>query len=236
MPARLPRRPSHMRNPAYWVPAVFAVTAAVVTAMFTGGWTWLQGQWSDPPGLTVHAALGSCPVYMNKTLDELRQDSSSDKLQKGVAVTSPQDDPADLTLTLQAKTSQAIVVTGVTVRRLSAAPVPSTGSIVNKECGGAMYRRVFDVDLVAEKIDLRPVSEGAGKAVDFPLKVSDSDPEQLSLRLLPGDHDVRFTVEVNWISEGEAHSETVADGQPVLRVTGPGRLPVYAYGETFTKP
>ncbi|WNO62405.1 hypothetical protein RPQ02_40225 [Streptomyces sp. AM2-3-1] len=173
---------------------------------------------------------------MNKSLEELRQDSSSDKLQQGVAVTSTQDDPADLTLTLQAKSPQAIVVTGVTVRRLSAAPVPNTGSVVNMECGGLMSPRVFDVDLMAKEISLHPVSRGDSKAVDFPLKVSDSDPEQLSLQLLPGDRDVRFSVEVNWISEGEAHSETVADGVPVLRVTGPGRLPTYSYAETFAKP
>ncbi|MET9593098.1 hypothetical protein ABZY45_19430 [Streptomyces sp. NPDC006516] len=218
------------------MPAVFAVAAAVTTAMVTGGWGWLQGQWSDPPGLTVHAALGSCPVYTDKSLDELRQDPSSDKLRQGVAVTSSDDDPADLALTLQAKTSQAIVVTGVTVRRLSAGPVPRAGSIVNMECGGSMSPRVFDVDLMATQIRLRPVSSDGSKAVGFPLKVSDSDPEQLSLKLLPGSHDVRFSVEVNWISEGEAHSETVADGAPVLRVTGPGRLPVYSYAETFTKP
>ncbi|MFF5900232.1 hypothetical protein ACFY8O_30525 [Streptomyces argenteolus] len=219
----------------YLVPAVLAVAAAVTTAMVTGGWGWMQEQWSAPPGLTVHAALGSCPVYMDQSLDELRRDAGSHQLQKGVAVTAPQDDPADLTLTLQAKTSQAIVVTGVTVRRLSAAPVPTAGSVVNKECGGLMTPRVFDVDLMAEEISLQPASRDSTKAVNFPLKVSDSDPEQLSLQLFPGNHDVRFSVEVNWISEGEAQSEKVADGVPVLRVTGPGSLPVYSYAEVFAK-
>ncbi|WP_395575602.1 hypothetical protein [Streptomyces sp. BK79] len=217
------------------MPAVLTVAAAVTTAMVMGGWSRLQEQWSDPPGLTVHTAVGSCPIYTDHSLAELRQDRSGSVLQRGVAVTAPEDDPAGLALTLQAKTSQAIVVTGVTVRRLSAAPVPRTGSIVRMECGGGMSPRVFDVDLMAQEISLRPVSRGGGEAVDFPFKVSGSDPEQFILQLLPGDHDVRFTVEVHWISEGEARSETVTDGVHGFRVTGPGRLPVYSYADTIPK-
>ncbi|MGV9880684.1 hypothetical protein [Streptomyces sp. NPDC003006] len=203
--------------------------------MITGGWGWVQQQVSDPPGLTVHHVIGSCPVYTDKSLTELRKDASNDKLDQATPVTSPKDGPATLALTLQAKTSEAIVVTGVTVHRISAGPVPRKGSVINMDCGGALSPRAFDVDLMQRQIRLQPVTKGAGKAVDFPLTVSDSDPEQLDLQLLPGDHDVRFSVEVHWISEGEAHSETVTDDARPFRVTGPGRLPVYGYADTFTQ-
>ncbi len=115
----------------------------------------------------MHAIVGSCPIYTERSLDELRRGSGDKKLERTAAVTAPSDDPADLTLTLQTKTTQAIVVTGVTVRRLSSAPVPTQGSVVRKECGGLMSPRVFDVDLTAQSIKLGRPAEAATKLSTF---------------------------------------------------------------------
>ncbi|MCQ4211522.1 hypothetical protein [Streptomyces longispororuber] len=217
------------------VPAVLGVATALAVTVISGGWGWFQGQWSDPPGLTVHSTIGSCPVYTDKSLSQLRKDSSNDKLAQATPVTSPGDDPATLALTLQARTSEAIVVTGVTIHRVSAGPVPRKGSVIEMECGGALSPRVFNVDLMRPQIRLVPVAKGAGKAVDFPFTVSAGDPEELDLQMFPGGHDVRFSVEVHWISEGEEHSETVMDGTQAFRVIGPGRLPTYSFGDTVSR-
>ncbi|MBT2419033.1 hypothetical protein J7F01_37225 [Streptomyces sp. ISL-22] len=62
---------------------------------------------------------------------------------------------------------------------------------------------------------------------DFPYKVSDSDPAQVVLLLHPGQRDVRFTVEVEWVSDGEHGSETLDNHGQGYRVMGQGDLPRY---------
>lgn len=61
------------------------------------------------------------------------------------------------------------------------------------------------------------------------MQVSGSDPEQIGVQLMPGDRDIRFTVEVDWISDGEPGSEVLDSGGDGFRVMGDGALPTYGF-------
>ncbi|MEV6175358.1 hypothetical protein AB0L99_45155 [Streptomyces sp. NPDC051954] len=190
---------------------------------------------TGPPGVTVYAeSLDACvPMYFDASLEDVRGNPDA-ALQRGVPVHDGEHLPVELPLTLQAKTSQAVVITGVKVKVLSNTALPASGVIVNPDgCGGGMTPRVFDVDLTATPVPVQPVASGDGETVDFPLKVSDSDPEQLSLQLDPGDHDVRFTVQVEWVADGEYGSEVLDNNGLGYRVMGNGDIPAYDKAELY---
>jgi hypothetical protein len=136
--------------------------------------------------------------------------------------------PPEMELTLQAPTSQAVVITGVKVDVLERTAVPGSGTVVeDPACGGTLTARPFDVDLTRSPAKVRAAASGDGTVVDFPLKVSAGDPEQIGLNLDPGDWRVRFTVEVGWIAEGEPGSKVLDNNGRGYQVMGMGGLPSY---------
>ncbi|RII06971.1 hypothetical protein DSC45_34655 [Streptomyces sp. YIM 130001] len=88
-----------------------------------------------------------------------------------------------------------------------------------------MTPRVFTVDLTKSPAQARPEKSPGKKSADFPLKVSDSDPEQVSLLLEPGDREIRFAVEVMWIAGGESGVEVLDNNGLGFRVMGDGNIP-----------
>ncbi|WP_307659523.1 hypothetical protein [Streptomyces sp. V1I1] len=139
--------------------------------------------------------------------------------------------PPELVLTLQTPTPKAVVVTGVKVKVLKRTAVPTSGVIVGERaCGGSMMTRPFEVGLSKSPVKVLPTAGDDGTTVDFPLKLSESDPEQLGLRLDPGDWHVRFTVEVEWVADGERGSKVLDNKGRGFEVSGTGDLP------TYTKP
>ncbi|MFE0173313.1 hypothetical protein ACFWZ2_13420 [Streptomyces sp. NPDC059002] len=180
--------------------------------------------------MTVHARIGDgCgPWYVDASPGELRKNPA-----RAGGLDTPVDDggnfPPGLYLTIQAKTSQAVVITGVEVTALSRAALPKSGVVIVEDnpCGGAMETRDFDVDLAATPASVRPRESADGTTVDFPLKVSDNDPEQLGLLLSPGGRDVRFTVRVNWVAEGRSDSKLLDNGGPGYHVLTRPDLPTY---------
>lgn len=148
----------------------------------------------------------------------------------------------ELPVTLQAKSDQSIVVTGVRVDVMANDPLPEKGSVVQaSDCGGGMTLRVFDVNLDAHPVSVKPalVKQPAGRAEtgpDFPFKVSSGDPEELSLRLPSVKRDVRFSVTVEWVSEGEPGSVKLDNGGGGYRVMGPSTLPKYPRSALYARP
>jgi hypothetical protein len=210
------------------LPVIAGVVLAVTTGVGTQVWQWFTG----PPKLSVSKPmLGSCPQYFEGSLSELKSRKPRLPLSGGVVVTARGDDPANMIVTLQAGSSQAIVVTGLKVHVLSSRSMPASGTVVHGECGGGMTPRRFDVEFARNSASVTPVKPETGPTVGFPLKISDSDPEQLELRLLPGERDVRFAVEIEWISAGQS-SRTVLDNDGAgFRVMGEGDLPVHEYAD-----
>ncbi|MBT2365759.1 hypothetical protein J7E88_10650 [Streptomyces sp. ISL-10] len=187
----------------------------------------------EPPGVTVHHSYGivGCVRYTDATLDEMRRNPYG-TADPGVDAYDGEGYPPELVLTLQTPTPKAVVVTGVKVKVLKRAAVPNSGVIVvERACGGSMMTRPFDVDLSKYPVKVLPRAADDGTTVDFPLKVSESDPEQLGLELDPGDWHVRFTVEVEWVADGERGSKVLDNNGRGFEVTGTGDLPTYMMPE-----
>lgn len=184
--------------------------------------------------------VGGCvPSYLGGSLGEVRKKEretpETDVVRRqGVPVHDGKGEPALISLTLQAKTSQAVVVTGLRMKILSTEPLPESGLMVRPDgCGGPMAPRQFQVGLAKSPVSVDPVAPDGGELVDFPLKVSDSDPEELELLLDPGNRDIRFTVAVEWVADGEDGSTVLDNDGKGYRVLGKPDLPTYAQKDLY---
>ncbi|MFE0765250.1 hypothetical protein [Streptomyces smyrnaeus] len=201
------------------------VVTTVVSALFLGGWGWITDQFSGPPGLKAHAeGVEGCGYSYFKNSHAKSGES------EGVSIPTP-DMPAELFVTVQAKTSQAIVITDAKVSVLSRKPLPKRGFIKPPPgCGGGMTLRPFEVNL-KDPASVRPLTERTGqgkvkKGRDFPFKVSSSDPEQFVFQVKRVRQDVRFELTLNWVSEGETGTTRFDNGGRGYRVMGfPDGLP-----------
>lgn len=226
-PQRPPRRPSPLRDRGQWVLVWFTVIGGVITAAVLAGGTWFADKVSGPAELAVHGeAPYSCLKYIDKSPKGFEPpDSETDLI--GRPVTAGADDPGTLLITLQGKNSKAIVVTDVEVKVLSSEPAPKSGFLLGGGCGNPMKPRLFNVKFSGSSATTEPAPDDEGKKVNFPLQVSDSDPEYIALRLFPGGRDVRFIVEVKWVSEGEPGGKVLDNNGAGYRIMDASRLPQY---------
>ncbi|MEU4886350.1 MULTISPECIES: hypothetical protein [Streptomyces] len=219
---------------------VLPLVGALSLWSIQGGWGWILEKISDPPGLEVYSKgpMGCVPEYVDSSLSDLKRDPEG---ASGVPVSAAGSEPVEMPITLQAKTSQAIVVSGLEVRVLSRVEVPVNGSIIEPDgCGGLMSERRFDVNLKSLPASIEPHVDrrkgGSGDdVVDFPFKITSNDPEQVLLLLDPIDEDIRFSVKVEWVSGGEYGSVTLDNDGRGYRVIGPGNLPSYPKAELYRR-
>ncbi|MGW6207494.1 hypothetical protein ACWF9B_28150 [Streptomyces sp. NPDC055089] len=144
-------------------------------------------------------------------------------------MTVSEEDPGDFLITLQGRNAQAVVVTGVEVKVLSSKPLPESGFLIADGCGDPMDPRTFAVKFSGSSASTEPVPDRKGEEVDFPLQVSDSDPEFIKLQLFPGNHDIRYTVEVKWLSDGEPGGKLLDNDGAGYGIMGRGELPKYGF-------
>ncbi|MCZ0992676.1 hypothetical protein O1L44_05360 [Streptomyces noursei] len=164
---------------------VLPLLGAIAFWAVQGMWGWIWDKISGPPGLTAYTS-GLTPCA-----------------------------PATLPLVLQAKTDKAIVVTGVKVNVL---PDDSKEGFAYREdpsvgkCAGTAHDPMFDVNLTQTPASVVSVAENAEPdRTDFPFTVSSDHPKQLRLRINPGKRDVRFSLKVEWVADGEYGSATLPD-------------------------
>lgn len=121
--------------------------------------------------------------------------------------------PVTLPLVLQAKTDQAVMVTGIKVKVLSDVPLPKDGQKPSPAtCTGTAHEPMFDVNLTQSPVPVVPTAKKAeSNRTDFPFTVSADAPKQLSLRINPGKGDVRFALKVEWVAGGEYGSATLGN-------------------------
>ncbi|MEU6510548.1 hypothetical protein [Streptomyces sp. NPDC046942] len=153
----------------------------------------------------------------------------------GVPVLAKGADYVEMPITLQAATDQAIVVTGMSLNVTSSQAVPTRGSLIKPEgCGGGVDERLYEVTTPSVPTSVQPRIVGTGaKGVGFPYKVTSGDPEQLTVRLDPVDRDIRFTVTVTWVSDGEINTSTLDNNGRGYRVMGAGNLPQYTEKDLY---
>ncbi|MCF3961666.1 hypothetical protein [Streptomyces fuscigenes] len=144
--------------------------------------------------------------------------------------------------TLQAKTDQAIVVTGAKISVLSQGPLPKRGMVVDVTgCGSGLDPRAFDLDLRTSPAILKPTIEhtaqgGTVKSRNFPFKVSSGDPEQFAFNVRHVTGDVRFAITLTWVSDGEPGTTRLDNGGRGYRVMSlPKNLPHYSFAEFLNR-
>ncbi|CAH9420148.1 hypothetical protein SGL43_07205 [Streptomyces globisporus] len=236
---------SPLKDKKAWVTAVvFPAIMVIVATAVPGGWGWFSGLFAEPPSLKAYSSGpdGCVPRYSVQSLSELK--AKPDALRaEGVPVADPQwGEVVSAPLTLQAKTNQSIVVTGVRVDVITSKPVPSTGQVIDaSDCGSGIDVRPFDVDLASQPVAVKPaVTKGADgsqkRGPGFPFKVSSDDPEQLVLMFPSVQGDVRFSITVDWVSEGKPGNVKLDNGGAGYRVMGLGGLPRHPYSTLFKRP
>ncbi|MFJ4471891.1 helix-turn-helix domain-containing protein [Streptomyces sp. NPDC089424] len=131
-----------------------------------------------------------------------------------------------VTLTVQGSGARTVVLDGMKVRVVGKdTPLAWNDYTMGVGCGGDVPTRPFTVALDGARPE---VVAGAGQR-DFPLKVSESDPEVLRVTADASAYDVRWYLELTWTS-GDRHGTLVVDdgGRP-FRTSGNNGRPGFQF-------
>jgi hypothetical protein len=239
-----------MRKPAAWLGAVATgVVIAVVSTLATGVLHHAAPSPSSSPAravpasdLQISTALGvaSCrtpPVeYLNQSVGQAASAGYGDY--SGVPV------GAGLYLGLSNQTSstEAILLTGLTIKMLHWTPAgPSAGILLRLSplvCsggGGGVTPRYFSVAMAPSGagavVTARPGPYGP--AVPFPFYITSNDPEQFNLLFLGGSGEYTFDIELHWVVAGHRGVTTLTNGGKGFQFIGSvPRLPLYQQQES----
>jgi hypothetical protein len=144
----------------------------------------------------------------------------------------------DVIFTIQGASERSIILMDIEVD-VEKEAVPLEGVGISTRTGGTIDARWFDVTLslddatpaVAAKASDIPELEDT-KPVEFPFKISQSDPEQLILYAHASDCDCTWRARIEWIdAEGQRGSTLIPPrGEPALRLTAlPEGTPEYSW-------
>lgn len=134
---------------------------------------------------------------------------------------------ADMTavqVVLEGATQYPVVLTGLTVEVVHRAASPREGVHYMVTGGGPVGVRFFDVMLDKSPPSVRSIPaefEPLKPAIDFPYKVSQTDPEVLDIRAYASKCDCTWRANLQWVYHGK-HGSTVIDedGKPFRTVAG----------------
>ncbi|WP_433919750.1 helix-turn-helix domain-containing protein [Streptomyces canus] len=138
-------------------------------------------------------------------------------------------------ISVQGRSSTAVVLEALRVRIAGrGSPAPGTAYAMDQGCGGGITPRGFDVDL---DID-RPVAHAvAGNdtgqtvpAVQFPYRVSATDPEVLLVTATTQTYDCDWYLELDWSSQGRTGTVRIDDHGRPFRTTSIKGLTRLWYG------
>ncbi|WP_406343173.1 helix-turn-helix domain-containing protein [Streptomyces sp. NBC_00648] len=140
-----------------------------------------------------------------------------------------------LQLTATGKSQESVVINALNVRVVERKePLDWNAYSMGSGCGGAVVPQSFDIDLDKSQPLAKPVAGLQGEtkvpAVDFPYKVSTTDPQVLNLDVHTDAHDVTWYLEVEWSSGDRSGKVKVYDagGKPFHSSAIKGR-PAYEY-------
>jgi hypothetical protein len=138
-------------------------------------------------------------------------------------------------VTVQGRTRQSVILTGMRVDVTSSRPAPQHGIVVSYgQCGGGVDVRHFDLDLsaVPPTYTAKP-ADNFGKitpAVEFPYTISLDDAEVFELVPAKGcgkNKDCTYTVTLQWVADGKVGTTVVNNHGQGFRDLSPDRLPAY---------
>ncbi|KUM85433.1 MULTISPECIES: transcriptional regulator [Streptomyces] len=138
-------------------------------------------------------------------------------------------------ISVQGRSSTAVVLEALRVRITGrSSPAPGTAYAMDQGCGGGITPRGFDVNL---DID-RPVAHAvAGNdtgqtvpAVEFPYRVSATDPEVLLVTATTQTYDCSWYLELDWSSQGRTGTVRIDDHGRPFRTTSIKGLTRLWYG------
>ncbi|MER7562104.1 helix-turn-helix transcriptional regulator [Streptomyces sp. NPDC097941] len=138
-------------------------------------------------------------------------------------------------ISVQGRSSTAVVLEALRVRIAGrSSPAPGTDYAMDQGCGGGITPRGFDVNL---DID-RPVAHAvAGNdtgqtvpAVQFPYRVSATDPEVLLVNATTQTYDCTWYLELDWSSQGRTGTVRIDDHGRPFRTTSIKGLTRLWYG------
>ncbi|MGW7728912.1 helix-turn-helix domain-containing protein [Streptomyces canus] len=138
-------------------------------------------------------------------------------------------------ISVQGRSSTAVVLEALRVRITGrSSPAPGTAYAMDQGCGGGITPRGFDVNL---DID-RPIAHAvAGNdtgqtvpAVQFPYRVSATDPEVLLVTATTQTYDCNWYLELDWSSQGRTGTVRIDDHGRPFRTTSIKGLTRLWYG------
>lgn len=131
-----------------------------------------------------------------------------------------------VTLTVQGTGEETVVLDSLTVHVVGKdRPLAWNDYVMGVGCGGGVPTRPFTVALDGA----RPIVAAAAGQRDFPLKVSESDPEVLKITADASAYDVRWYLELAWSSGDRSGKLVVDDGGEPFRTSGNNGRPAYEF-------
>ncbi|MFJ7198164.1 MULTISPECIES: helix-turn-helix domain-containing protein [unclassified Streptomyces] len=200
-----------------------------------------DGQWSGgvPLSATISSYNWDAPCGQHYVLDQKPEDvppppSPQDTRGWARALGGVDGGQMLIELTVQGKSGQAVVLSGLHVRTLSRkAPLAWSAYSMGEGCGSGITPQSFDIDLDDGQPTLTPV---AGKQGDvrvppknFPFQVSSTDVEVFDLNAHVEGHDVSWYLELDWSSGGRKGTLRIDDGGKPFRTSSIQTRPKYMY-------
>jgi hypothetical protein len=137
-------------------------------------------------------------------------------------------------LAVQGTSSDAVVLSGLHIRTVSkAAPLPWTAFSMASGCGSGIQPVSFDINLDADRPLANPKAGKQGDtvipAVDFPFKVSQSDPQVLTIYAHAHMVNVAWYLELDWSSGSRSGTVRIDDHGKPFQTSGAKGRPIYDY-------
>ncbi|MET8079318.1 helix-turn-helix transcriptional regulator [Streptomyces sp. NPDC005303] len=138
-------------------------------------------------------------------------------------------------ITVQGRSSTAVVLEALRVRITGrGSPAPGIDYSMDQGCGGGITPRGFDVNLDIDRPVTHPVAGNeTGQtvpAVQFPYRVSATDPEVLLVTATTQTYDCNWYLELDWSSQGRTGTVRIDDHGRPFRTTSTKGLNRLWYG------
>jgi hypothetical protein len=138
-------------------------------------------------------------------------------------------------ISVQGRSSTAVVLEALRVRITGrSSPAPGTAYAMDQGCGGGLTPRGFDVNLDIDRPVARAVAgNDTGQtipAVQFPYRVSATDPEVLLVSATTQTYDCNWYLELDWSSQGRTGTVRIDDHGRPFRTTSIKGLTRLWYG------